>query len=324
MVGIANKFTMYLITQIILSLLAIPTILWLSIYIITNLYMQLLGPVDLKKKYKAEWALVTGAGTGIGKALAETLALQGLNVVLVSLPDKFLDETTNSLIKNFPNQKFRQVPALFNHKTDYMPAIIEATKDIDVAIVFNNAGYIVTGFFDQTTLDSQLANLECNATACVKVTHHFLKQMLEKKIKGCFIFTSSVSGYIPNPFAVMYGATKAFVSQFAASLAIEVRNNGIDVLAVHPSPVASNFFDKAHKLESLEMAQKTAVSPYSVPAKMLECVGRSHLGDLGAMAVTVRVVVALVPYDFLTGVFSFAAPFMGDYQKHNKNRGYSS
>ena len=145
--------------------------------------------------------------------------------------------------------------------------------------------------------------------------------MLKKKIRGCFLFTSSVSGYIPNPFAVIYGATKAFVSQFAASLAIEVRANGIDVLAVHPSPVASNFFDKVHKLESLEMAQKAAVSPASVPGKMLMCVGRCHLGDLGGMAVGVRVVTALVPYDFLAGVFSFFAPVMGDYKKYNSNRG---
>jgi short-subunit dehydrogenase len=230
-------------------------------------------------------------------------------------------ETTAALKTQFPNQQFRSVGVKFDHKTDYLTPIIEATKDIDVAIVFNNAGYIVTGFFDQTTLDSQLANMECNATSCVKITHHFLKQMLEKKLKGCFIFTSSVSGYIPNPFAVMYGGTKAFVSQFAASLAIEVRANGIDVLAVHPSPVASNFFDKAHKLESLEMAQKTAVAPSSVPAKMLSCVGRSHIGDLGSLATTVRVFVALVPYDFLTGLFAFFAPVMGDYKKHNINRG---
>jgi hypothetical protein len=108
---------------------------------------------------------------------------------------------------------------------------------------------------------------------------------------------------------------------------------GIDVLAVHPSPVASNFFDKAHKLESLEMAQKAAVLPGSVPAKMLSCVGRAHLGDLGEMAVGVRIcscpllfsvpltplsVVALLPYDFLTGLFSYFAPYMGDYQKYNK------
>lgn len=310
-----------LAAKIIVPLLALPTILWLSIYVGTNLYCSFMGPVNMKKKYNAEWALVTGAGTGIGKSIAETMALQGLNVVLVSLPDKFLDETTAMLQAQFPKQKFRKIPAKFDHKTDYMPAIIEGTKDIDVSIVFNNAGYIVTGFFDLTSLDSQLANLECNATACVKVTHHFLQQMLRKKIKGCFLFTSSVSGYIPNPFAVLYGATKAFVSQFAASLAIEVRANGIDVLAVHPSPVASNFFDKVHQLDSLDMAQKAAVSPASVPGKMLMCVGRCHLGDLGSMATTVRVVTALMPYDFLAGIFSFFAPIMGDYKKYNKNRG---
>mmetsp|Transcript_8477 Transcript_8477/g.14186 ORF Transcript_8477/g.14186 Transcript_8477/m.14186 type:complete len:314 (-) Transcript_8477:242-1183(-) len=310
-----------MVVTIILALCAIPTVLWITIYALTNLYMYMMGPVDMKKKYNASWALVTGAGTGIGKSIAETMALQGLNVVLVSLPDKFLDETTAELRKNFPDQQFISVPAKFDHKTDYMPAIIKATKDIDVGVVFNNAGYIVTGFFDHTSIDAQLANMECNSTACVKITHHFLQQMLAKKIKGCFVFTSSVSGYIPNPFAVMYGATKAFVSQFAASLAIEVRNSGIDVIAVHPSPVASNFFDKAHKLESLEMAQKSAVTPDSVPGKMLCCIGRGHLGDLGAMAFIVRVVVALVPYDFLAGVFSFAAPYMGDYQKHNQNRG---
>lgn len=305
----------------VLAVLGIPTALWLFIYITTNYVMSILGPVDLKKKYNAEWALVTGAGTGIGKSLAESLAFQGLNVVLVSLPDKFLDETTATLRQLYPKQQFRSVPAKFDHKTDYMPGIIEATKDIDVAVVFNNAGYIVTGFFDQTSLDAQLANLECNATACVKVTHHFLQKMLNKKIKGCFVFTSSVSGFIPNPFAVLYGATKGFVTQFAASLAVEVRAMGIDVLAVHPSPVASNFFDKAHKLDSLEMAQKTAVSPSSVPGLMFSCVGRSHCADLGAMAVGVRAGIAAVPYDTLAGLFSYFAPYMGDYQKYNKNRG---
>ncbi len=87
--------------------------------------MLLLGPVDLKKKYKAEWALVTGAGTGIGKSLANVLAKQGLNVVLVSLPDKFLEETTNELKQAYPNQKFIAVPTKFDHKTDYLTPIAE-------------------------------------------------------------------------------------------------------------------------------------------------------------------------------------------------------
>ncbi len=147
------------ICYIVACVLAVPAVLWATIYALTNAYMSIMGPQNLKKKYNAKWALVTGAGTGIGKSLAETLAIQGLNVVLVSLPDKFLEETTNQLKSQFPNQEFRAIPAKFDHKTDYMPAIIKGTEDIDIAIVFNNAGYIVTGFFDQSNLDAQLANL---------------------------------------------------------------------------------------------------------------------------------------------------------------------
>ena len=48
------------ITVIALYVLALPTILWLTVYIFTNLYMYMMGPVDVKKKYNAKWALVTG------------------------------------------------------------------------------------------------------------------------------------------------------------------------------------------------------------------------------------------------------------------------
>jgi short-subunit dehydrogenase len=307
-------------TTVVYGLAAIPVI-WLAIYLYANISMLLLGAVDLKKKYNAKWALVTGAATGIGRSLAESMALQGLNVVLVSLPDKHLEKAEKELKASFPELEFRSVPVVFDHKTDYMTDIIKATKDIDVQIVWNNAGYIVTGFFDHTTLDTQLANLECNATACVKVTHHFLQKLLSKEMKGTFIFTSSLSGYIPNPFGVIYGATKSFVSQFAGSLAVEVRNRGIDVVAVHPSPVASNFFDKAHKLESLDLFKLAAVAPAAIPGKMLTTVGRSHLADMGAIACFGRIIVACVPYDFLCGVFSFFAPLLPDYNNNDKNRG---
>lgn len=310
------------VSRYVVYVLASIPLLWITLYAGNNLMMWLLGPVDCKKKYNAKWALVTGAGTGIGKSISETLAVQGLNVVLVSLPDKHLANTTKALQQAFPSQEFRAVEAVFDHKTDYMPAIIEATDDIDVQCVFNNAGYIVSGFFDRTSLDSQLANMECNSTACVKISHHFVQQLLQKKLRGCIVFTSSVSGYIPNPFAVMYGATKAFVSAFAASLAVEVRASGIDVLSVHPSPVASNFFDDVHELDALEMAKKSAVSPSTVPGKILSCLGRCHWGDLGSMATIVRSVMAVVPYDVICGLFSRFAPFMGDYQRYDENRGY--
>ncbi len=99
--------------------------------------MWAMGPVDLKKKYNAKWALVTGGGTGIGRALCFELARQGLNVVNVSLDDPHLKATTEELRKQFPNQEFRAIPAKFDHKTDYMPAIIK------VKLYYNMLYYIV-------------------------------------------------------------------------------------------------------------------------------------------------------------------------------------
>lgn len=62
---------------------------------------------------------------------------------------------------------------------------------------------------------------------------------MDASLKGCFVFTSSASAVLPSPFAVSYASTKAFLSMFAISLAPEVKWLGIDVMAVHPSPVAS-------------------------------------------------------------------------------------
>lgn len=64
-------------------------------------------------------------------------------------------------------------------------------------------------------------------------------EQVDKKLKGCFVYTSSASAVLPSPFAVSYAATKSFLSMFAISLAPEVKWLGIDVMAVHPSPVAS-------------------------------------------------------------------------------------
>ena len=107
--------------------------------------------------------------------------------------------------------------------SDYFEKIVEATKDVEVQILFNNAGYvihvqcvvvyqslqirlicpryIVTGFFDQTPLERQMANMECNATAAARLTHHFVSRMVAAKLRGCVVFTSSAAAAIPSPFS---------------------------------------------------------------------------------------------------------------------------
>lgn len=129
------------ITTYIAYVLALPTLVWLVAYSIPQIYMAIRPVPDLKKRYDAKWALVTGSGTGIGKAIAFKLASQGLNVVLVSLDDDFLKTTMKEIKAEYPDLEFRSVGVTFSPGIPYLDKIKEATKDIDVTVVFNNAGF---------------------------------------------------------------------------------------------------------------------------------------------------------------------------------------
>jgi NADPH:quinone reductase-like Zn-dependent oxidoreductase len=75
-------------------------------YWVPKLIVSLLPTQNLKKKYDAEWALVTGSSSGIGKSIAFALAKQGVNVVLVALQEPLLDETFEELKASFGDRKF--------------------------------------------------------------------------------------------------------------------------------------------------------------------------------------------------------------------------
>ena len=117
-------------------------------YWIPKLVLSLMPTQDLKRKYDAQWALVTGSSSGIGKSLASRLASQGLNIVMVALNDRLLDDAVSELKTTFKSGQFIKVGVDLG-VPGYLDIIAEATKDLDVQIVFNNAGFMLTGFFDK-------------------------------------------------------------------------------------------------------------------------------------------------------------------------------
>ena len=117
-------------------------------YWIPKLVVSLMPTQDLKRKYDAQWALVTGSSSGIGKSLASRLASQGLNIVMVALHDRLLDDAVSELKTTFKSGQFIKVGVDLG-VPGYLDIIAEATKDLDVQIVFNNAGFMLTGFFDK-------------------------------------------------------------------------------------------------------------------------------------------------------------------------------
>lgn len=103
---------------------------------------------------------------------------------------------------------------------------------------------------------------------------------------------------------------------------IELKSLGIDVCAIHPSPVASNFYnDLDHKIDILESACKQAVPPEALPDDIFRSIGCCALRDLGGMAWSSRMGTFFLPYNFFTEVFATAAPFLPDWKTHNVTRG---
>ncbi|KAL6769693.1 hypothetical protein ACKKBG_A32010 [Auxenochlorella protothecoides x Auxenochlorella symbiontica] len=274
---------------------------------------------NLKKKYNARWALVTGASSGIGKAIASRLASQGLNVVMVAYPDPLLEASHEELSARFPNVTLKKVPVDLG-RPGYMPAIEKAIEGIDVQVVFLNAGYVLTGFFADVALERQNANLECNAVNAVQITHVLLQKLLDKHLKGCFVYTSSAAAAIPNPFSVLYASTKAFISTFGASLAAEVKPSGIDVLVFHPSPVASRFYDKAHKLDAMEFFKKMAVDPEDLPDTIFASIGRLVWRDVGPTAIGFRLLMKVLDYNLFSTLIAVFGHLMPDFKRHMKPR----
>lgn len=326
----------------------------LTAYLFPNFYFSLIArPQNLRQKY-GDWAIVTGASSGIGRAIAKKLASQGVNVVLVALADKALEDAHAELNQKYPGVKLRAVGADLSKDHDrYMSDIRGATDDVRITMVFSNAGYLLMGFFEKRDIDAHVANIECNAIAGVRIAHHFYNRMIEDGNKGCIAFTSSAVCFMvrtftailsvhiafalkfslllreevahdlkvlrwltsltfdlcnlcainlvakPAPFATMYGSSKALLTQFAPSLAIEAEQHGIDVTCVHPSYTHSNLYAKTPKLDVISFLQKFGWTPDSVADAVFACVGRTYVRDLGTYAIATNLISRLVDQNSL-------------------------
>lgn len=111
------------------------------------------------------------------------------------------------------------------------------------------------------------------------------------------------------------------MSNLAVSMSVEVRARGIDVLAVHPSPVNSQFYTNLdHKIELMDKAKESAVEPNVLPREIFKSIGRVVWRDIGGMAIGVRVGTKMLSYNFLGTVFGMAAPYLSDYAKNDSTR----
>ncbi len=219
---------------------------------------------SIKEKY-GPWALITGASAGIGAEFARQLSEEGLNLILVARRKDRLDELAAELkAKNHVEVKTLPVDLA---RPDFMSSIRPAVQSLEVGFLINNAGFGMTGSFLQTDLARELEMLDVNCRAPLILTHELGREMVKRK-RGGIIIVSSTSGFLATPYMTHYAATKAFDLSLGEGLWYELKEHGVDVMALCPGGTSTEF----HQISGIREVMVMPVEP--VVAQALKSLGK--------------------------------------------------
>jgi short-subunit dehydrogenase len=201
-------------------------------------------------------ALVTGASSGIGLELAKCFAQDGYDLILVAEDRPGLESAAASLRGLGSHVDIVEADL---SRLDGARSVHQQVQSLgrDVDVLVNNAGVGVYGQFVETSLDEEVAMIQLNTISFVQLTKLFAPPMVQRG-SGKILMTASVASVTPTPYLTVYGATKAFVYEFAQGLREELRHSGITVTALMPGPTDTNFFDRAGAEDSKLLDQKLA------------------------------------------------------------------
>lgn len=200
--------------------------------------------------------LITGASSGIGKALAEGLAEEGLKVYGTSRHVKG-EET---VVSENETGGFFKLIRLDVCDDESAKAAVEyvAKKEGQINILINNAGFGVAGPIEETTSKEAISQLDTNFFGMHRMILNTLP-IMRKQNKGLIVNIGSVAGLISIPYQAMYCASKYAVEALSEALRMEVKDFGIKVTVVEPGDTKTGFpLNRQYSEDSKESAYKNS------------------------------------------------------------------
>jgi len=192
-------------------------------------------------------ALITGASSGIGAALAHVFARNGHEVVLAARRAPQLAAIAER-IRAAGHRAPHVVPVDLTRADGAEHIAQELTaRNLEPAFLVNNAGYGLLGPAAKLDRREQLAMIDLNCRSLTDLSLRWINSIARHR--GGILNVASISGFIPGPGMSVYNASKAYVISFSVGLRRELKPKGIRVTALCPGPVPTEFQARAGILD---------------------------------------------------------------------------
>jgi len=210
------------------------------------------------------YALITGASKGIGKAMAFELAARKYNVLLVSRSANLLSDVGEEIRKRY-SVSVDTFPVDLS-EADSAAKVRDwcVSKNYNVSILINNAGYGLWGNFENISLVDQMNMMTLNMQALVRLSYEMLP-LLRKNSAAYLLNVASTAAYQAVATLSIYAATKSFVLLFTRGLRRELFDSTVSVSCVSPGATSTEFMNRAGMGDQLkEKAKKFEMKPEAV------------------------------------------------------------
>lgn len=207
-----------------------------------------------------QWAVVAGASSGLGKAIAEEAAGRGFDVVLIARREDVLAGTVAEIAERHGVEARALVTNLA--APEAAEVIAAATADLDVGVLVYNAAAEPVGPFLGLAPRRHLAAITVNCVTPTQLVHHFGARMVAAR-RGSITLVTTIGAFFGSPLVASYGASKAYMLNLAEGLWDEWAADGVDVQAYVVGATATPNYFRGPEATGLDSTIEIEVdSPY--------------------------------------------------------------
>jgi short-subunit dehydrogenase len=222
-----------------------------------------------------QFAVVTGASSGIGHELAKLFAEHGYDLV-VAAEDAAIESAAAGLRAGGAQVDAVRVDLATREGVEQLASRVEGMgRPVDALAL--NAGVGLGGAFLDQDLDRAFNIIDLNVRSTVHLAHRLMPAMVARG-QGKVLVTSSIAARMPGAFQAVYNASKAFVQSWAEAIRNEVKDTGVTVTALQPGATDTDFFHRA-EMEDTKVAQDKKDDPADVARDGFEAMlaGKDHV-----------------------------------------------